>query len=109
MGRDAEVDATMDKALRLPETPAFSIYQYCARLLVAGRKERAMEIARLNQRQHPEEKYWTYLGLARAYTAAGDKDNAIKNWEIALANVPANQRAQLPVYENALKKLKESQ
>ena len=67
-----------------------------------------MEVASLNQKQHPEEKFWTFLGLARVYTAAGDKSNAIKNWETALQNVPPIQRSQIPAYENALKKLKES-
>jgi tetratricopeptide (TPR) repeat protein len=108
MGRGAEADAIMDRAIRLPATPSFSIYQYSARLLAAGRKERAMEVARLNEQQHTEEKFWTYLGLARAYTAAGDKNNAIKNWETALLSVPPSQRSQVPAYENALKKLKEN-
>ena len=107
MGRSAEADTVMDKAVRLPGTPSFFIYQYCARLLANGRKERALETARLNQQQHPEEKFWTYLGLARAYTASGDKNNAIRNWEVALANVPPNQRTLIPAFENALRKLKE--
>jgi tetratricopeptide (TPR) repeat protein len=109
MGRGAEADATMDRAIRLPTTSPLSIYQYCARLLAAGRKERALEVARLNQQQHTEEKFWTYIGLARAYTAVGEKNNAIKNWEIALLNVPAGQKTQVPAYEDALKKLKEGQ
>jgi tetratricopeptide (TPR) repeat protein len=107
MGLGAEADSTMDRAIRLPATSSLSIYQYCARLLAAGRKERALEVARLNQQQHPEEKFWTYIGLARAYTAVGEKNNAIKNWETALLNVPAGQKAQVPAYEDALKKLKE--
>lgn len=107
MGRQAEADATMDKAVRLPGTSSFSLYQYCARLLAAGRKERALEIARLNERQHGEEKFWTYFGLARAYTAIGDKNNAIRNWETALQNVPPHLKAQVPAFENTLKNLKE--
>jgi hypothetical protein len=35
------------------------------------------------------------------------KAAAIKNWEIALRNIPESRKAQQPVYENALKKLKE--
>lgn len=107
MGKSAESDATMDMALRLPDTPAISVYQYCARLIAAGRKERAMEVARFNKQKHPEEKFWTYIGLARAYTAIGDRNNAIKSWETALPNVPSSQKTQIPAYENALKKLKE--
>ena len=108
MGKTAEADAVMDTAIRLPETTALSLYRYCARLLADGRKDRAMQVASLNQKQHPQEKFWTFLGLARAYTALGDKNNAIKNWETALQNVPPIQRSQIPAYENALKKLKES-
>ena len=107
MGRSAEADSMMDRAIRLPATSSLSIYQYCARLLAAGRKERALEVAKLNQQQHAEEKFWTYIGLARAYTAVGDKPNAIKNWETALLSVPPSQRSQIPAYENALRKLKE--
>ena len=107
IGRGAEADQTMDRAIRLPGTPSLSIYQYCSRLLASGKKERALAVARLNQQQHPEERFWTYLGLARAYTATGDKNNAIKNWETALQSVPPSQRSQVPAYENALRKLKE--
>ena len=67
-----------------------------------------MEVFKLNQQLHPEEKFVTYVGLARGYTAVGDKENAIKNWEIALRNVPESRKAQIPVYEDLLKKLKES-
>ena len=61
----------------------------------------------LNAKQHPEEKFTTYVGLARGYTAIGDKANAIKNWEIALGHVPEGQKSNVPVYEKALKELKE--
>lgn len=106
MGRSAEADTIMDKAVRLPGTSTFFIYQYCAHLLASGRKERALETAKFNQQQHPEEKFWTYLGLARAYTVSGDKSNAIRNWEIALTNVPPSQKTLVPAFENALKNLK---
>ena len=38
----------------------------------------------------------------------GDKANAIKNWEIALKNVPEIQKPNLPTYEKALKDLKDA-
>src|ERR1041384_36229 len=83
MGRDAEADATIDKAMRLPATEPISIHQYGMRLLRDGKKEKAMEIFQFNFKQHPNEKFYTYVGLARGYTAMGDKEKAIKNWEIA--------------------------
>jgi len=33
--------------------------------------------------------------------------NAIANWEIAIKNIPENQKANLPVYQQALKALKD--
>ena len=107
MGRDAEADATIDKALHLPETDVIRMYVYAASLLSFGRKEKALEIFKVNQQHHPEEKFWTYLGLAQGFTAVGDKEDAIKNWELTLSNVPPNARSDVPRYEQTLKRLKE--
>lgn len=106
MGRDSEADATMDKALHKPATDVGAVHQYGMSLLRAGWKDKAMEVFKLNAQQHPDEKFTTYVGLARGYAAIGDNDNAIKNWETALRNVPEDQKANLPVYEKALKELK---
>jgi hypothetical protein len=78
------------------------------RLLRDGKNTKAMAVFILNQQQHPEEKYWTSLGLARGYTATGDKQHAIDNWQIVIRNVPFNMRNRTPTFEEALKKLKES-
>ena len=108
MGRSAEADALMDKALDLPGIGMIYVHSYGVRLLRASRPERALKIFKVNQQRHPEEKFWTYYGLARAYTALGDKPNAITNWEIAIANVPENRKFMLAQFEASLKKLKES-
>ena len=68
MGRDAEATATMDKAMRIPGTPPVSIHRYAMSLLRNGKKEKAMEIFQFNFKQHPDEKFYTYVGLARGYT-----------------------------------------
>jgi hypothetical protein len=107
MGRQPEADAIMETALHIPGTEALPIHGYGVSLIAAGKSTRALEVFKLNQQLHPDEKFVTYVGLARGYTAVGDKGNAIKNWEIALHNIPESRKAQLPVYENALKKLKE--
>ena len=106
MGRDADAEATMDKALHLPGVEPIAIHQYAMRVLRGGKKEKAMEIFQFNSKQHPDEKFYTYVGLARGYTAMGDKEKAIKNWEIALQNVPESQKSNRPVYEKALQDLK---
>ncbi|HXD30948.1 MAG TPA: DUF2911 domain-containing protein [Pyrinomonadaceae bacterium] len=108
MGREADAEATMAKAVRITGTPILSIHQYGMRLLAAKKNDKALEIFKLNQQLHPDEKFYTFVGLARAYTATGDKANAIKNWEIALQNVPESRKAAIPSFQDALKKLKES-
>ncbi|HET8924927.1 MAG TPA: DUF2911 domain-containing protein [Candidatus Acidoferrum sp.] len=107
MGRSSEADALMDKALDLPGNGMIYVHSYGVQLLRASRADRALKIFLLNQQRHPEEKFWTYFGLTRAYTALGDKANAIENWEISIANVPENRRFMLPQFEGVLKKLKE--
>jgi hypothetical protein len=84
------------------------VYVYGMGLLRGGKNTKAMEVFILNQQQHPEEKYWTSLGLARSYTAAGDKQHAIENWEIVLRNVPTDMSNRRAGFEEALKKLKGS-
>jgi tetratricopeptide (TPR) repeat protein len=83
------------------------IHQYGTSLLAAGRTDKAMTIFMLNRQRHPEERFVTYVGLARGYAALGDTEHAIANWEIAIKNIPENQKVNLPVYEQALEALKE--
>lgn len=108
MGKNNEANAVMDEAIRMPGVSVQNIHQYGRVLLNAGDKEKAMEVFKYNAKIHPEEKFTTYVGLARGYTAIGNKKEAIKNWEIALKNLPAEQANNKAVYENELKKLKES-
>jgi hypothetical protein len=108
LGRAPEADALMDKAMSLPDTDVFSLYYYSAALLARGKKDQALEVVKVNQQRHPQEKFWTYLGLAQAYTATGDKANAIRNWEIALQNVPQDSKTSIPDYEKTLEQLKKS-
>jgi tetratricopeptide (TPR) repeat protein len=108
MGRQADADTTMDRAIRLPGTNARSLYQYGAILLAEKRTPRALATFKLNRELHSEDKFWTSLGLARGYAASGDKQNAIANWEIVLRNVPPAQMGSIPAFEKALEKLKAS-
>ncbi len=108
MGREADAEAVMQKALRATGADAVLVYVYGMRQLRNGKNAKAMDIFTYNREHHPEEKFWTYLGLARGYTAMGDKKNAIASWEIVLRNIPANFISRTPDYQDALKKLKES-
>jgi tetratricopeptide (TPR) repeat protein len=107
MGREAETEVIMDKAIKHPTANVNAIHQYARTLLVAGKKEKAMEVFKYNFKTHPEDKFTPNVGLARGYTALGDKKNAIKHWEAAIKNLPENQKQNLPFYEGELKKLKE--
>jgi tetratricopeptide (TPR) repeat protein len=108
MGREAEADTLIEKALHLPGTDAYSVYVYGMGLLRKDNKEKAMKIFVFNRQQHPQDKFWTSLGLARGYTAVGDKKNAIANWEVVLQNIPPNLGNRTATYESSLQKLKET-
>jgi hypothetical protein len=105
--RDGDADGVMDEAVAMPDAPVFGIHQYGQSLITAGKKDKAMSVFRMNRERHPDETFVTYVGLARGYTAIGDTKNAIANWEIALKNLPENQKPNLAVYEAALKALRE--
>ncbi len=106
LGRNAEAETVMDKAIHHPTASVSAVHQYARSLLSAGKTQKAVDVFKLNAKNHPEEKFTTNVGLARGYTALGDKKNAIKHWEIALKNLPENQKQNLAFYEGELKKLK---
>jgi hypothetical protein len=107
MGKDNQADEVMQKAIKHSTATTQAVHQYGRSLLDAGKKEKALAVFKLNRQLHPEDNFTTYVGLARGYSALGDKKNAIKNWELALKNLPGNQRQNLSYYEGELKKLKE--
>lgn len=107
MGREADAVPIMDKAIKIPNTPVGAIHQYARGLLTAGQKEKAMEVFQYNAKIHPEDKFTTNVGLARGYTALADKKNAIKYWELAIKNLPADQKGNIGFYEGELKKVQE--
>jgi hypothetical protein len=108
LGRAADASVVMDEAIKLPDATVQAIHQYGRSLLAGGDSKKALEIFQYNFKTHPDEKFTTFVGLARGYTAVGDTKNAIKNWEIAIKNLPDNQKQNLALYEGEVKKLKET-
>jgi tetratricopeptide (TPR) repeat protein len=108
MGKDADAESIMKKAINHPTATVQSVHQYGRTLLQNGKKDKALEVFKMNRQKHPEDKFTTYVGLARGYTAVGDKKNAIKNWEMAIKNLPEDQKANKAFYEGELQKLKSS-
>lgn len=107
LGRNEEANKVMDEAIEQPTASVQAIHQYGRQLLAAGNNAKALQIFQYNSKKHPEEKFTTYVGLARGYAAAGDKKNAIKNWEVAIKNIPDDQKQNAALYEAEVKKLKE--
>ncbi len=107
LGRTTEANAEMDKAIKHPTATVQNVHMYGRSLLNAGQKEKAMEIFRYNAQKNPQEKFTPNVGLARGYTALGDTKNAIKYWELAIKNIPEDQKQFLPQYQAELTKLKE--
>jgi tetratricopeptide (TPR) repeat protein len=106
MGNGKEAEIVMTQAINHPTATVMAIHQYGRSLLGEGKSEKALEVFKLNRQRNPQDTFTTYVGLARGFTAVGDKKNAIKNWEIAIKNLPEDQKANLPFYEGELKKLK---
>ena len=106
MGKEDEAIAIMDKAVNHPTASITQIHGYGRTLLSAGKNEKALEVFKLNAKLHPEDKFTPNVGLARGYTAIGDKKNAIKYWETAIKNIPENQKQFLNAYQGELDKLK---
>ncbi|MBL7862246.1 MAG: DUF2911 domain-containing protein [Cyclobacteriaceae bacterium] len=107
LGRTTEANAEMDKAIKHPTATVQNVHLYGRSLLNAGQKEKAMEVFKYNAQKNPQEKFTPNVGLARGYTALGDTKNAIKYWELALKNIPEDQKQFLPQYQAELTKLKE--
>jgi len=107
MGKTSDAAAVMDKAIKLPTATVQNIHQYGRSLLMAGEKDKALAIFQYNAKAHPEDKFTTNVGLARGYTAVGNKKEAIKYWETAIKNLPDNQKNNVAFYEGELKKVRE--
>lgn len=107
LGREADANAEMEKAIKHPTATVQVIHQYGRSLLAAGKTDKAMEIFKYNAQKNPNDKFTPNVGLARGYTALGDKKNAIKHWELAMKNLPEDQKANVAFYEAEIKKLKE--
>lgn len=105
LNRGQEADAVMKDAMTTATLN--DIHQYGKSLLASGKNEKALEIFKLNRQKNPTDKFTTYVGLARGYAAAGNKKEAIKNWEVALKNIPEDQKANAANYQEELKKLKQ--
>lgn len=106
MGKDSEANDLMWRAIKHPTANMQAIHQMGRSLITQGKNEKAMEVFKYNAKANSQDKFTPNVGLARGYTAIGDNKNAIKYWEMAIKNIPENQKAYLNFYQAELEKLK---
>ena len=87
MGRDAEAKKVMETAMHHPTATPLQIHQYGRQLMAAKKNSEAMEVFKYNAEKNGD--VWpVHVGLARAYSAAGDIPKALENAKIAVKQAP---------------------
>jgi Flp pilus assembly protein TadD len=86
-GRAEESQKTFDRALNHPTAQAVQIHQAGRQLLASGQKEQAMRVFQFNAKRYPNQ--WpVHVGLMRGYAAMGDKEKALEEAKLAVAQAP---------------------
>ncbi len=87
MGRVTEAKAVMDKAIDHPSVGIFEVHGYGRQLIAQGEHEEALKIFQHNMDRFGD--VWPVrVGLARAYSALGKYEEALKHAKIALERAP---------------------
>jgi tetratricopeptide (TPR) repeat protein len=104
LGRAAEADAVMKKAL--PLASMIDLHQYGRRLLQQNKPKEALEVFKMNYDKNPNQ-FTTLVGLTRGYSANADYKTALKYAKQALPLAPDAQNKTF--LEGAIKKLEQNQ
>ena len=104
LGKNAEADALMKKALPLANMQ--EVHQYGRSLLAQKKTREALEVFKMNYTKNPNQ-FTTLMGLTRGYSATGDFKNALKY--AALAQPLAPNDANRKFLIEAIEKLKKAQ
>ena len=104
LGKNAEADALMKKALPLANMQ--EVHQYGRSLLAQKKTREALEVFKMNYAKNPNQ-FTTLMGLTRGYSASGDFKNALKY--AALAQPLAPNDANRKFLNEAIDKLKKGQ
>ena len=87
LGRAAEAETAIRAAVEHRSATPPQIHQYGRQLLAEGKIDRALEIFELNHQRHGD--VWPiHVGLARGYSAKGEKAKALEHARRALAQAP---------------------
>jgi tetratricopeptide (TPR) repeat protein len=104
LGRSAEADAVMQKAL--PFGSMNEIHQYGRQLLGLKMNKAAFDVFKKNFDKNPNQ-FTTLMGMMRGYSAIGDYKNALKYANLALPLSPAPQKAAVQTMIDKLKEGKD--
>jgi hypothetical protein len=86
-GKADDSAKTAEKALNDPTAKPIDLHLAGRKLLAEGNKDQAMKIFQLNAKRFPNQ--WpTHVGLMRGYAAMGDKNKAISEAKLAVAQAP---------------------
>lgn len=87
MGKKEESAQLMQKAINHPTATALQIHFYGRQLITQGKKEEALKVFQMNEKEHPAE--WVVnVGMARGYSAVGSYKSALKYAKIAYEKAP---------------------
>ncbi|MDO5980327.1 DUF2911 domain-containing protein [Flavivirga spongiicola] len=85
LGKEAEAFAAMDEALEF--ATIIQMHQYGRTLIGQGKKEKALEVFKLNAQKN-KGTWPVHYGLARGYSALGNHSKALTHLKKALTNAP---------------------
>ena len=103
LGKQAEADAAMDKAVASTTASVHQVDNYARNLLSENRSERALTMFKLNEKKFPDQKYLTSLGLADYYVHVKEKKNEVKYVKLAIEHLPEHRKSSLPDLQARLK------
>jgi hypothetical protein len=84
---DRKDDATVARNQALGKASALQLYFYGRQLQGQKKQEEAFALYRSNAKKYPD--FWTsHVGLARVYSGEGNFDQAVKEMQAALPDVP---------------------
>lgn len=90
LGKAAEAEAVMDKAL--PMATKTELHFYGRSLIQAGKAKEALAIFEMNQKNHPDDNFTIFVGLARGNMAVENYKEAAMYFRKAAPNAPQGQQ-----------------
>jgi tetratricopeptide (TPR) repeat protein len=88
LGRDAESIDTIRTAAKLPSATAGQVHNAARQLQMQGKTAEAVELFKLNAERFGADTWPVTVGMARAYSAAGDFKKALEYAKKARAQAP---------------------